>query len=71
MLLTRQLKRVFVLDGLRIADPLPGGELDDSVRALCQHYPQFRQTRVLEEDGQQQGEELLFNLELPPPSTNG
>lgn len=65
------LKRVFILDQTRIADPLPGVPLKQATRVLAQNYPQFRWTNVLEEDGVLVNGVLEFKLVLPPPKVNG
>ena len=65
------LDRVFVLGGMRIKDQAPDLPLANAVRVLAKTYPQFRHTRVFEEDGQVQGDELVYTLKLPPNKSNG
>jgi PRTRC genetic system protein C len=65
------LKRVFIINSLKISDPAPTLPLDSVTRLLAQQYPQFRWTTLLEEDGRIVGNELQFSLVLPPPKTNG
>jgi len=67
------LKRVFKVGTLSLEDPCPQGTLDDAVRVLSRQYPQFRQSKLYEEDGvpNQQAGTLEFTLQLPPPKKNG
>lgn len=67
------LKRIFKVGALRLDDPMPQGSLEDSVRILSQRYPQFRSSKLYEEDGRPDpvAGELVFELQLPPPKKNG
>lgn len=65
------LKRVFVLGTTKLTDPAPEKPLDEATRILSLNYPQFRWSRVLEEDGVVVGDTLEFRLQLPPPKVNG
>ena len=63
--------RVFVVSGTRIPDPAPNVPLEEALRLLSINYPQFRWTKVFEEDGVIVENELVFTLQLPPPKVNG
>lgn len=67
------LARVFKVGSLKLEDPAPHASLDDVVRILSATYPQFRQSRLYEEDGvpNAQSGELVFTLLMPPPAKNG
>lgn len=67
------LNRVFKVGALELDDPTPHGTLDDSVRALSQQFPQFRQSKLYEEDGvpDPSTQKIVFTLLLPPPKKNG
>lgn len=72
-LTTHKLNRIFCIGAMQLPDPVPNGTLDDAVRALSQQYPQFRQSRLFEEDGQPDiaRGEVVFKLQLPAPKKNG
>lgn len=67
------LKRVFKVGSLELDDPTPNGTLDESVKALSMQFPQFRQSRLYEEDGVPDPStgKIVFTLILPPPKKNG
>lgn len=67
------LNRVFKVGALELDDPTPNGTLEDSVRALSRQFPQFRQSRIYEEDGvpDPSTSKIVFTLLLPPPKKNG
>ena len=65
------LKRVFKLGSLKLDDPAPNGDFDNSVRLLAKNYPQFRMSKLYEEDGMPCGDELVYELKLPPAKDNG
>jgi len=62
---------VFILGTLRIEDKAPHLPFADKIRVLSKHFPQFRQTRLYEEDGKPNGEVLEYTVPLPPAKTNG
>ncbi|GAA4649814.1 hypothetical protein GCM10023116_20950 [Kistimonas scapharcae] len=65
------LPRVFKVGATELPDPLPQGSLDEAVRLLATQFPQFRHTRVFEEDAVVEGGKLVYSLILPPPKVNG
>jgi len=72
MLTVKQVERVFMIGALEVIDTNPQLALKDSVRHLSKNYPQFRTTRLYEEDGvfDDKGR-LVFTLKLVPPKVNG
>ena len=65
------LNRVFKLGATRLPDPCPTLSLSNAVRALSRNYPQFRHTKLYEEDGVVEGDMLVYTLILPPVKSNG
>ena len=65
------LPRFFKLGATEIPDPAPGQDLDICVRLLAQNFPQFRQSRIFEEDARVEVDRLVYELILPPPKVNG
>lgn len=63
--------RVFKLGATTLQDPCPTGSLADSIRVLSRDYPQFRQTKIYDEDGVMENNELVYELKLAPAKTNG
>ncbi|GHG07731.1 hypothetical protein [Thalassotalea marina] len=71
MLNVTTLKRVFKIGATEVEDENSHLPLNDSVRLLSKHFPQFRHTRLYEEDGVVENDKLVFTLQLIPPKTNG
>lgn len=69
--MTTKLKRVFKVGAMKLDDPCPGGNLEESIRLLCRNYPQFRVSRLYESDGVVKGNELVYELKTPPAKVNG
>lgn len=67
----KALPRVFCIGATQIEDTAPHLSLDDAVRWLSQEYPQFRQTRLYEEDGRVENGKMMYTLVLPPVKVNG
>lgn len=63
--------RVFKLGATTLKDPCPTSSLADSIRILSRDYPQFRQTKIYDEDGFMENNELVYELKLSPAKTNG
>lgn len=65
--------RVFKVGQLTLNDPMPNAPLSESVRVLSRTYPQFRQSKLYEEDGvpTPNSNEIVYELQLPPPKKNG
>lgn len=66
-----RLKMVFKVGARKIEAPIPHGSLEDNVRQLKGQFPCFRWTDVLPEDGVVEGDELVYELQLPPVKVNG
>jgi hypothetical protein len=65
------LPRVFILGALRIEDKAPHLPLADAVRILSKSYPQFRHSKIYEEDGVIKNEVLEYTIPLQPAKSNG
>jgi hypothetical protein len=63
--------RVFVLGATTLQDPCPNGSLADSIRVLSRTYPQFRESKIYDEDGVMDKGNLTYQLKLSPAKTNG
>lgn len=67
-----QVERIFKIGATEIPDPLPGFKLEDSVRQLARQFPQFRHTKIWEEDGVINAKgQLEYVLHLPQPKVKG
>ncbi len=64
-------QRVFKLGATIIEEPCPTSSLDDAVRVLSRNYPQFRSSKLYDEDGVMENGKLTYELKLPPAKTNG
>ena len=67
----QQLPRVFKLGATELPDPVPGQSLDQAVRVLSRQFPQFRQSRLYEEDAVLENGKLVYTLLIAPPKVNG
>lgn len=65
------LPRVFKVGTVKLEDPCPGQPLANAVRVLSKSYPQFRQSRLYEEDGVVGEDEIVYELKIPPAKVNG
>tara|TARA_B110001454_G_C12552737_1_gene364287 strand:- start:180 stop:392 length:213 start_codon:yes stop_codon:yes gene_type:complete len=70
MLVVEQLKRFIVIGATRleIAENIT---LDDAVRMYSQTYPTLRNTRVYDEDGIIENNEIIYKVVSVPPKVNG
>ncbi|MEZ9700144.1 hypothetical protein AB4455_22715 [Vibrio sp. 10N.261.46.E12] len=71
--LTQDMAWKFKLGKTFIDFPNPLASLDDNARALAQHFPQLRWTRVFEEDAQYDADQnaMVVPIIAPPVKTNG
>jgi hypothetical protein len=71
MISARTLPRAFEINGTIIDCIMPHAPLEDAVKELAKHNPQFHFANISEEKGQVLGNKLVFKLEFPPPKTKG
>ena len=69
--MTLSVKRLFKLGATTLDDPCPTGSLNDSIRLLSRTYPQFRESKIYDEDGVMENGFLVYQLQLTPAKTNG
>jgi len=69
--MTISVNRIFKLGATTLEDPCPTGSLADSIRVLSRNYPQFRESKIYEEDGVMENGKLVYQLKLTPAKTNG
>lgn len=66
-----KVSRIFKLGATTLEDPCPNGSLKDSIRVLSREYPQFRESKIYDEDGVMENGKLTYHLKLSPAKTNG
>lgn len=63
--------RVFRIGATELADPCPDKSLDEAVRLLSRNFPQMRSFRLYEEDGEIEGQQVVYTVRTPPAKSNG
>lgn len=66
-----KLKMVFKVGARKIEAPMQNASLSENVRQLKGQFPCFRWTDILPEDGVVIGDEIVYELQLPPVKVNG